>query len=94
MNEVVGCPKCSHFCIELAFPRVEEWLSWMDEERIGEEGGILEEVYSDVSPDLEDMTAALKCVACGQVFMLTANTLKSNKIKVVASWKPVPRSTN
>ena len=56
-------------------------------------GGILEEVYADQSPDLEGMTAALKCVACMQVFVVNANIVKSNKVKVAGSWKPVPRST-
>ncbi len=91
MSDGIGCPKCSHLCIERTFLRADEWLSWTSAEHIGEEGGILAEVYSDESPEFTGIRSALKCVGCGQIFVLNANTVKSNTIKVTATWKPVLR---
>ena len=86
MCEDTDCPKCSHLRVDRAFTDAQEWISWIVENRIGEEGGILTEVYFDAPLGPSWHHRSIKCIECGQVFAVTAG-----KAGAVATWKPAIR---
>ena len=88
----LGCPTCAHLCVARTYRQPEDFVVWLAEE-FDEGGGDLEIIRHDVSNDNQRIAVTAKCVACGQTFAGSANLLKSNAIRVPASWHPITPET-
>ncbi|REK09017.1 MAG: hypothetical protein DWQ37_19340 [Planctomycetota bacterium] len=92
MTQTIGCQRCARFCEEVWFFKGQEMIRWIAENEFMTVDGDLEELYHDEPPDRADMTTAVRCRSCGQVFTLT---VKGPEIDAcgnrVWTWKPILR---